>query len=59
MTSRPIADYAMLSDCDCAALVSGGGSVDWVRRRRPLRFRRLLPDPDNIALEFFAHLREG
>src|SRR2546423_11458039 len=30
MTHRPIADYALLSDCHSAALLSTSGSVDWL-----------------------------
>ena len=63
MDGLPIGDYALLSDCRSAALVSRAGSVDWLcfpRFDAPAVFARILdPGAGHFAIrpagEFQAH----
>src|SRR2546430_14844221 len=52
--STPIADYAMLADCNSAMLVSRTGSIDWLclpRYDSPAIFARLLgPDAGHWSI---------
>ncbi len=59
MSGLPIGDYALLSDCRSAALVSRRGSVDWLccpRFDSPAFFARIL---DERAGHFAIHPAGG
>jgi hypothetical protein len=54
MDGLPIADYALLSDCRSAALVSPAGSVDWLCFPRLRRTVGVLP-PAGPGRRLFRH----
>src|SRR6516164_3721216 len=63
MDGLPIGDYALLSDCRTAALVSRAGSVDWLcfpRFDAPATFARILdPDGGHFAIRPAGEFEAG
>ena len=58
MVPTPIEDYALLSDCHSAALVSSGGSIDWLclpRFDSPSMFGALLGTEEHGRWQLRPH----